>query len=187
MLDYLFSIDVGILKFINQDLQFPLFDFLFPYFTNLHKINWVAWGIFPLIAGFWYFKERKRSYKIFFALLITAGMSDAIGYRVLKPAVQRVRPNNRPEIAKDLRLLRDPQSYSFPSNHAMNSFAVVGILVSYHPVLKWFLFPMAIIISLCRVYAGVHYPSDIIFGAFLGLLLAWSLKKYFFSRFKIFN
>ena len=125
--------------------------------------------------------------RILLALVITAGVSDFLGYRVLKPTFKRVRPNNNPIVEPQLRLLRNPGSYSFPSNHSMNSFSVATVAVMYYPSLAFVLYPIAALVAMFRMYAGVHYFTDILAGATLGILLGGLLYKYLFSRYGLFK
>src|SRR4051794_27970149 len=63
-----------------------------------------------------------------------------------------------------------PSSLSFPSAHATSSFAVATAMVRVDPAIAG-AFVVAIAISLGRPYLGMHYPSDVLAGAFLGVLL----------------
>jgi membrane-associated phospholipid phosphatase len=63
-----------------------------------------------------------------------------------------------------------PSSLSFPSAHALSSFAVATAMVRVDPAMAGALV-VALAISLCRPYLGMHYPSDVLAGAFLGVLL----------------
>jgi len=67
---------------------------------------------------------------------------------------------------------RDWAFHSMPSGHAMASFAgliMIGMLV---PRAKWFTWTLAIVIGVSRVCVGVHWPSDVILGAFIGMISA---------------
>ena len=187
LLELIQNWDVKILLFFNQDLQSKYLDFLFPYFTNIHKISWIKFFTFPVLGVWWLHRARLSAVRIFIALLLTAGISDVMGYRLLKPAFNRVRPNNNPVVEPHLRLLRNPASNSFPSNHSMNSFAVVTVIVFYYPYLAWPLYPLAAVIGMFRMYAGVHYPSDVVVGALLGILLGGLLYRGVFSRYALFR
>ncbi|HET7508176.1 MAG TPA: phosphatase PAP2 family protein, partial [Solirubrobacterales bacterium] len=63
-----------------------------------------------------------------------------------------------------------PSSLSFPSAHATSSFAVATAMVRVDPAMAG-AFVVAVLISLGRPYLGMHYPSDVLVGAFLGVLL----------------
>lgn len=63
-----------------------------------------------------------------------------------------------------------PSSLSFPSAHATSSFAVATAMVRVDPAMAG-AFLVAFALSLGRPYLGMHYPSDVLAGAVLGLLL----------------
>jgi membrane-associated phospholipid phosphatase len=63
-----------------------------------------------------------------------------------------------------------PSSLSFPSAHATSSFAVATAMVRVDPAMAG-AFVVAIALSLGRPYLGMHYPSDVLAGAFIGVAL----------------
>jgi membrane-associated phospholipid phosphatase len=63
-----------------------------------------------------------------------------------------------------------PSSLSFPSAHALSSFAVATAMCRVDPATAGALL-VALAISLGRPYLGMHYPSDVAVGALLGVLL----------------
>lgn len=65
------------------------------------------------------------------------------------------------------------QSFSFPSGHATIAFAAAYILGREHKKSKWLYYSLAMLISFSRIYLGKHYPSDVIAGTFLGLLIGY--------------
>jgi undecaprenyl-diphosphatase len=85
----------------------------------------------------------------------------------LKTAIGRPRPYVR--FPDQEPLLRTAFDYSLPSGHAATSFAAATVLVRFAPRLAPALFPLAAAIAWSRVYVGVHYPSDILLGALLGV------------------
>ncbi len=69
---------------------------------------------------------------------------------------------------------------SFPSDHAMWSFTVCFMALVWHLPMSWPLFGLALWVGWARIFAGVHYPSDIIGGfavaAFTGSLSNWIIN-----------
>ena len=65
--------------------------------------------------------------------------------------------------------------YGFVSSHAANIFAAAVVLSYFYPSKKRVYFFIASMVAFSRVYIGVHYPGDIIFGGILGYGLAWSV------------
>lgn len=103
-----------------------------------------------------------------------------------KVSIERIRPNNNTQINTHLRILKMPTDYSFFSGHASSSVSIT-LLVFLFLRKKWkwsllfFLWPM--LFSYSRIYVGVHYPSDIIFGLLAGILSAllfYYSHNYFF-------
>jgi membrane-associated phospholipid phosphatase len=63
-----------------------------------------------------------------------------------------------------------PSSLSFPSAHAASSFAVATAMMRVDPATAG-AFVVALALSLGRPYLGMHYPSDVLAGALLGIAL----------------
>jgi len=104
------------------------------------------------------------------AILVAESVSAA-----LKQWIGRDRPplsNPDPEPLVDL-----PVTHSFPSGHATVSFACATVLALAVPRLRVPLYALATLISLSRVYVGVHYPLDVLAGAALGVAIAIALRK----------
>ncbi|MDD5948279.1 MAG: phosphatase PAP2 family protein [Lachnospiraceae bacterium] len=94
-----------------------------------------------------------------------------INNMILKNWVARVRPY---EVVEGLKLLIERQhDWSFPSGHTASSFAAAVVMFRNLP--KWFGIPalvLAVAISLSRLYVGVHYPTDVLFGLLSGTAIA---------------
>jgi membrane-associated phospholipid phosphatase len=102
------------------------------------------------------------------AWLICAALGPiAIGLNfVIKAIVKRPRP-----VLEGLPPLGGaPSSLSFPSAHATSSFAVATAMTRVEP-LAALAFVLAFALALGRPYLGMHYPSDVLVGALLGVAL----------------
>jgi len=64
----------------------------------------------------------------------------------------------------------------FPSGHAAASFAGFVMIGLLFPRIKWATWAMAILVGLSRVFGGEHFPSDILAGAFIGMVCADLVK-----------
>jgi undecaprenyl-diphosphatase len=76
-------------------------------------------------------------------------------------------------------LINRVNEQSFPSGHASFAFGLATIVYFYNK--KWGIafFVMAILISTARVFTGVHWPSDILAGATVGIFSGWLINKLF--------
>ena len=94
-----------------------------------------------------------------------------INNMLIKNLVARTRPY---EVIEGLTyLIPKPREYSFPSGHAASSFAAAWVMFRQLP--KRYGVPallLAILIALSRLYVGVHYPSDVLFGMISGTLIS---------------
>ena len=88
-------------------------------------------------------------------------------YRTLKQTFSRPRPY---QIRDDVCCLKMPSDqFSFPSGHTAAAFVVLTVIASIYSWLFIPLFVLAVTIGASRIYLGVHYPSDVLAGAVLGL------------------
>lgn len=94
----------------------------------------------------------------------------------LKNAIGRIRPYVRfPELTV---LTTIPPDTSFPSGHTAASFAVAaGVYMAGWKKTGIALYIAASLIGFSRLYLGVHFPTDVIGGAIVGVLCAWIVRK----------
>ena len=168
MIDKIVKIDKQIMVFLNKTISNPIFDYIMPIITNQ---NFLVFSGLILIGYLAYFGGKRGRITIV-VLLIAAGISDAICFQIIKPWVGRIRPSH--EFYEYINLLVSKGGkYSFPSNHAANSFVFATVLSYFYDRSRTFLYLLASTIAFSRVYVGVHYPLDIIFGSIIGYIISW--------------
>lgn len=104
--------------------------------------------------------------------LVSLGLASAVTNLVAKPLTVRRRPE-REELAELARRhVPMPQSSSFPSGHAASAFAFATGAGQGMPSFSAPLRAMASLVAYSRVHTGVHYPADVLAGAFIGVSAA---------------
>lgn len=173
MLEWLIDIDVTLFRFSNQTISNSVFDVLFPFITDLHKTALFKWLFVPAILIAMIYYKKVQGIFIFFCTLLTLGIGDFLGGR-LKHFFQRPRPF---EVELDA-IQRSPAGgFSFPSNHSINMFAAAVFIGIHFPKTRIPLTLLATLVVFSRIYNGVHYPSDVAFGALLGCTIAFVCAK----------
>lgn len=163
--EFFYQIDLAVFYFINHTLSNTLFDKFFVFITDVKNwfITYIVLYLILIIKG----GKRGRISSIILILLVIT--SDQLSSFYLKNLFARIRPCN---VLNDVNLLVGcTNSFSFPSSHAVNNFAVALFFSKLFPKYKWILISIASLIALSRPYVGVHYPSDILGGAIIGIIL----------------
>ena len=179
--DLIQKLDLNLFFFFNTTLSNPFFDIFFPFVTNAK--NW----LFPLMFFYIFIiiKYKKKGLIIFLLTLSCVIITDAISAQLLKPFFARIRPSH--ELYDNINLLIGKGGrYSFPSNHAANTMALVFITNFFLNQSFKYLFPISLIIGFSRIYVGVHYPFDVVIGFIVGFIIS-KFFLHLFSELKIYN
>jgi membrane-associated phospholipid phosphatase len=104
--------------------------------------------------------------------LLSLGIASGFANLVAKPLSARRRPTR--EEAEELvrRHVQMPRSSSFPSGHTASAFAFAIGVANAQPTLSAPLRTLATLVGYSRVHTGVHYPADVLAGAFIGISAA---------------
>ena len=180
MFEQLKKIDKEILLFINSHHN-SFFDSVMWFASD--KTSWVPLYVLLCILLIWKYKQHTWLMVLLIIPLIVA--SDMFTSEILKPLTGRLRPSHHSGLENLLHYVNNYRGglYSFPSSHAANSFALITYLcLITAKKIKWLpylLVPVALLISYSRMYLGVHYPSDVLTGAIIGILLGWIFYKIY--------
>jgi undecaprenyl-diphosphatase len=151
------------IPFVGYLADFPIF------FLPLFLV-----GIW-LYYTFWKGEDDKRIelLHIFYACALALAFS-----YIIKQFVDIERPERYLEETANLIMHNIPEK-SFPSDHATVSLAFAISLLFMNFTRTWYIFlGFAIIMNICRVIVGVHWPLDIIAGMVTGILWAYIFFMY---------
>ncbi|MEM6342466.1 MAG: phosphatase PAP2 family protein [Bacteroidota bacterium] len=148
------------------------------------------WVWIPLYAVLLFLIFRKLGWQGTLWTLLAIGvlitMSDQFASGFLKPTVARFRPCRTEALGELVHIVNGHcgGKYGFASSHAANFFALATFMSRFLQKPSWTiaLFGAAVLTAYSRVYLGVHYPADVIFGALIGIVFG-SLIWYSYARF----
>lgn len=134
--------------------------------------------IVAILAFFYFIYDKKIGKKFAYIIFTSTNLNG-----VVKGLVARTRPFIYDPTLDSARI-ETATGYSFPSGHTQNSFTVYfSIAHQFKKKYIWFIcVVISILIALSRIILGVHYPTDVIAGAFFGLLSAFG-ASYIHDRF----
>ena len=166
--------DFTIFAYINNLAQKnAILDFL-----GIFIANYLIWLLFFIVIFLGLLPPTKRGETLSKANTARSILGALLGGSLTLIIGQFI-SKARPFITHQVNLLIAPPitSMSFPSLHTTLAFAFSCTLFLFNRKIgSWFLVA-ALLIGIARVYVGVHYPSDIIFGAAIGCLSAFMIKK----------
>lgn len=153
-------------EYVRQDWLTPVMQVITRFGDG--GIFWIGFCILLLCL--------PRSRKTGLAASLSLALNGLITNVWLKNAVGRIRPYVRfPELTV---LTTIPVDTSFPSGHTAASFAVAaGVYMAGWKKTGVVLYIAAALIGFSRLYLGVHFPTDVLGGAIVGILCAWVMRK----------
>ena len=169
MLEKIYSTDFMILDWIQGHLRCGWMDWLMPKITFLGEAG-LIW-IVILLLFLWMKTRRKCGWKMAVSLVICL----LLGQFILKNIFARPRPcwiNTAVEM-----LVKVPKDYSFPSGHSMSGISSAFIILLDDRRVGIPACILAVVIAFSRLYLYVHFPTDVLAGAVMGILLAIAVDK----------
>lgn len=171
------ELDTLVFIFINKHLQSNILDMFMTFVTERAYLFFLP----PFL--WFFFKDRRKTLVVLFLAILSLSLADWMG-NSLKYYFESIRPCN--ELQGVRLLVGCGGSFSMPSNHAANAFAfAIPFFIFFKNKIRYAFLAVAFLVALSRIYVGVHYPSDVLVGAFIGTVLAlsvcwlynWSLKN----------
>ena len=164
------SLDWSILQWIQNTLACPALDFLMPKITALGN----GGAIWLLASGGLICTKRYRKQGIVLLGGLAAGV--LVGNVLLKNLVARPRPcwlDSSVQL-----LIANPTDYSFPSGHTLSSVIGATVLTKTNRRFGYAAIPLAALIAFSRLYLYVHFPSDVLAAAVLGVVIGDASLRY---------
>ncbi len=167
-------LELPILDWIAQHLHCPFLDFLMPLITMLgdHGIFWIAVAVILLLFP----KTRKLGLMLGGAF----ALGGIFGNLILKNAFARIRPYDLEAamFTADQLLVHALSDFSFPSGHTLICAEAASVLMlRARKPWGWIAAVSALLVMFSRLYLYVHYPTDVLCGAILGILFGFISVK----------
>ena len=188
MIEFLQRIDNSLLLRINH--------FNAPWLDQCMWVLSSKWINFPLAFCIIVLLKSQFSWKktglIFLLTLCVISLTDIVSTQLFKDYFQRLRPSHDPIVGNYLHFyMLGPNNpylggqFGFVSSHAANLAALFMFLLPFLKKYTYCVYALGsyvFLVAYSRVYLGVHFPSDVLCGALLGLTIGWLLRRYLFVQ-----
>lgn len=179
---FLLDADGGLFRLINQSLANPFFDVIMPWLSG----NALFYPLLALLGGWLVWKGGTRGrvcagLLVILALAINNALVDWLKDWCARPRPFMDLPDTRLLVGKG-------GSGSLPSAHAANWLAAAGVVWWFYRRAAWVVAAIGSAVGFSRIYNGVHYPSDVIAGWFMGAAIGaggvWLIEQLWQGGFR---
>ncbi|MCL2323437.1 MAG: phosphatase PAP2 family protein [Oscillospiraceae bacterium] len=158
------SVDEKVLYFINSLRKYKILNIFMIFFTYIASTSGVA-----IIVSVLFLTKipmlRHLCFRLSIAIIIAAWF-----VKIIKHFLHRIRPYVKFTTLNTKKIGID--KYSFPSGHTTTAFSMATTACFIFPQFSVFFILAASLVGLSRIYLGVHFPSDILGGAMIGISVA---------------
>jgi undecaprenyl-diphosphatase len=169
-----------------SNLDYQIFHLINEQANSLSALNGLmrffaedAQYVFALALLLYWFSRNTLNRKMVLSAAVSASLGMGISF-IIGHLMYRDRPFVTHTV---IQLIKHPANASFPSDHAIGAFALAVTFWLYGKRFRMFWLATALLIGFSRIWAGVHYPSDVAAGALIGALCAVS-TRYLLLHFK---
>jgi len=148
-------------------------------FLIIFIASFFIWFLFLGLGILWIIDGKIKKEQVFHALFACF-----IAW-VIAILIKHYFPTIRPFITngREIDVLFRPTDGAFPSEHTVVAFALSVTVFLHDRKVGWFFLATSFLIGIARVVANVHYPIDIVGGAFLGTIVAVIIERLHFLDF----
>ncbi len=182
MLEHIQALDEKWLLAINHNYN-PAWDNIMWFASQTE--SWIPFYL--LLFALLIVVYKRDSLLMILMILPLVLATDQVSSSIIRPLFMRPRPSHTPGLEYMLHYVKDYHggSYGFISSHSCNTFGLATYLtiVTFRR-LRWMpllMYPWAMFVCYSRMYLGVHFPTDIIVAALLGMLIAWLISKLYYA------
>jgi len=171
-IEEMISGDQFLFEKINQfALKWLWLDTLFIFFAQY----------FEYVLIFFLFLFLLKNFKKYLPMIFQAFLAAILARGIIAEIIRYFLPRSRPFVEKSVNLLINYPSTepSFPSGHAVFYFAIATIVYLHNKKAGLGFFIGSFLITISRVFSGIHWPLDILAGAIIGIFSGYLIYRLF--------
>ena len=171
MYEKVFNFDMKLCGLFNRACHYHIINLIFSVVSRLG--NGIFWYILmftlPFIFGL-------SAISVVIQMILT-GVCGLVIYKIMKNHTERLRPYM---VSDSIKLGTQPlDQYSFPSGHTLHAVGFSNIICFYYPEFTILLYTITGLVAASRMILGLHYPSDVLIGATIGIFTSATILFIF--------